>query len=89
MSRRFLLNPNARQSVPARFHSEKTLVKPLTERERQILVRLNSGHSPDEISVDLSVSTSTVRSHIKRVYAKLDVHSRYEAVDRAQELGLR
>ncbi len=71
-----------------RFPSKKLLAKPLTKREQQILTRLNSEQSPDEIARDLSVSTATVRSHIKRVYAKLDVHSRYEAVDRARELGL-
>jgi LuxR family maltose regulon positive regulatory protein len=36
----------------------------------------------------LVVAPSTVRTHIKRIYGKLDVHKRAEAVARARELGL-
>jgi LuxR family maltose regulon positive regulatory protein len=37
---------------------------------------------------ELFLSVHTVRSHIKSIYAKLDVHSRYEAITRAAELHL-
>ncbi|MGD9376018.1 MAG: LuxR C-terminal-related transcriptional regulator [Anaerolineae bacterium] len=36
----------------------------------------------------LYVAVSTVRSHTKNIYSKLDVHSRVEALHRAEELGL-
>jgi len=36
----------------------------------------------------LVISVNTVRSHVKSIYAKLDVHSRYKALARAKELGL-
>jgi LuxR family maltose regulon positive regulatory protein len=36
----------------------------------------------------LVVSIATVRTHTKRIYSKLDVHTRFEALQRAQELGL-
>jgi LuxR family maltose regulon positive regulatory protein len=64
------------------------MVEPLTERERQVLVLLRTPLSLPEIAERLYISANTVRSHAKHIYAKLDVHSRADAVDRAQELGL-
>jgi LuxR family maltose regulon positive regulatory protein len=64
------------------------MVEPLTERERQVLVLLRTPLSLPEIAERLYISANTVRSHAKHIYAKLDVHSRAEAVERAQELGL-
>jgi LuxR family maltose regulon positive regulatory protein len=49
---------------------------------------LPSGLTSDEIARELYISRNTVRSHIAHIYGKLDVHSRVEAVQRAQELGL-
>jgi LuxR family maltose regulon positive regulatory protein len=37
---------------------------------------------------ELYIAASTVRTHIKNIYAKLDVHRRGEAVQRARQLGL-
>ena len=37
---------------------------------------------------ELVVSLNTLRSHVKNIYSKLDVHSRMEAVERATELNL-
>lgn len=75
-------------------HSEGDLpspvspVEPLTERESQILRLLATELSPKEMAGDLFLSVHTVRTHIRNIYAKLDVHSRFEAVERAKELGL-
>ena len=41
-----------------------------------------------EIAAELFVSLNTIRTHMRNVYAKLDVHSRTDAVKRARELGL-
>ena len=41
-----------------------------------------------EIAERLVVSANTVRTHVQHIYQKLDVHSRYEAVVRARDLGL-
>jgi LuxR family maltose regulon positive regulatory protein len=41
-----------------------------------------------EIAAELFVSPNTVRTHLRRIYAKLDAHSRGEAVVRAREVGL-
>jgi LuxR family maltose regulon positive regulatory protein len=44
--------------------------------------------SSTEIAGELYLSPNTVRSHIKNIYSKLDVHSRSDAIKRAGELGL-
>jgi len=64
------------------------LIEPLTEREMDVLRLLNTRLSIAEIAEELIVAVSTVRSHTKSIYGKLDVHSRMEAVRRAEEIGL-
>jgi LuxR family transcriptional regulator, maltose regulon positive regulatory protein len=44
--------------------------------------------SAPEIAAELSVSTSTVKTHMRNLYAKLGVHSRAEAVEHARALGM-
>ncbi|WP_372661251.1 LuxR C-terminal-related transcriptional regulator [Amycolatopsis kentuckyensis] len=61
---------------------------PLTERERSVLRLLPTQRSIDEIAEDLTVSPNTVKTHVRGIYAKLDVRSRREAVAIAQERGL-
>ncbi len=41
-----------------------------------------------EIGAELYVSLNTVKTHMRHIYAKLGVHRRTDAVDRARELGL-
>jgi len=65
-----------------------SLVEPLSEREAEVLRLLTTSLSSTEIAEELVVSVNTVRSHIKSIYGKLNVHSRYEAVARAKELNL-
>ena len=55
----------------------------MTEREREILRLLTHGLATDSISAHLHISTTTVRNHIQRLMAKLNVHSRIEAVNHA------
>lgn len=64
------------------------LVDSLSEREMEVLLLLVTDLTAPEIADDLVVSVSTVRSHIKSIYRKLDVHSRYEAVVSARGLGI-
>ena len=64
------------------------MVEPLSERELQVLRLLNTELSSTDIAEQLCVSTNTVRSHIKSIYGKLNVHGRQGAIQRATELGL-
>ena len=64
------------------------LVEPLSERELDVLRLLRTELSGPEIARELVVALSTVRTHTKTIYSKLDVNSRRAAVKRAAELGL-
>ncbi len=65
-----------------------SVVEPLTERELEVLRLLTSHLSSTEIAEELFVAASTVRSHIKSIYSKLNVHSRSDAVQQAKDLRL-
>jgi len=60
----------------------------LADREREILVLVAKGFNFQEIGRLLEVSSNTVKTHIYRIYRKLSVHSRGEAVFEAKRLGL-
>ena len=64
------------------------LTEPLSERELEVLRLLAAGLSNPEIANELVISENTVRSHCKSIFGKLNVHKRWEAAHRAQELGL-
>lgn len=64
------------------------MVEPLTEREHEVLKLLATGMTSTEIAVKMFVAPSTVRTHIKNIYGKLDSNRRIEAVQRARELHL-
>ncbi len=65
-----------------------SMVEPLSERELEVLRLLTTHLSSTEIARELIISVNTVRSHIKSIYSKLDVHSREDAVQRAEKLDL-
>jgi LuxR family transcriptional regulator, maltose regulon positive regulatory protein len=60
----------------------------LSESETRILRYLPTNLSKREIADELYVSINTVKAHIRHLYAKLDVNSRGEAVERARALSL-
>jgi LuxR family maltose regulon positive regulatory protein len=64
------------------------LDEPLTDRELAVLRFLPSNLSAGEIGSELFLSVHTVKTHMRKLYAKLDVHTRAEAVDRGRALGL-
>lgn len=55
----------------------------LTEREKEILSSLSKGNSYKMIAAQFEISIDTVRTHIKKIYEKLQVHSQTEAVSKA------
>jgi LuxR family maltose regulon positive regulatory protein len=68
--------------------STPILLEPLTDRERQVLRLLAAGLSSTEVAGELVLSTGTVRSYMKSLYAKLDAHSREEAIEKGQAAGV-
>jgi LuxR family transcriptional regulator, maltose regulon positive regulatory protein len=64
------------------------LIEPLTTRELGVLRLLAAGRANAELAAELFVEQSTVKTHLIRLYRKLGVHSRTQAVARARALGL-
>ena len=64
------------------------LIEPLSRSEMRVLRYLPTNLSAPEIARELSVSATTVRTHISHLFAKLGAHRRTEAVARARDLGL-
>ena len=60
----------------------------LTAREHQVLELLSDGHTMRQIATRLNISPRTVETHVAKVYRKLGVQTRVQAVSRAATLGL-
>lgn len=52
----------------------------LSEREREVLTGIGKGFSYAEVADALKITTNTVRTHVRRIYEKLSVNSRVEAL---------
>lgn len=81
---RLALGP-ARGAPPAATRPDGS---PLTERETELLRLTAKGLSFDTISELMGISPHTVVAHVRKIYRKLAVHSRGEAVYEATQLGL-
>jgi LuxR family maltose regulon positive regulatory protein len=68
--------------------SDQSLVEPLSPRELEVLGLIAQGLSNDEIGKRLFLALDTVKGHNRRIFDKLQVQRRTEAVARARELGL-
>ncbi len=68
--------------------AQAVLVEPLSEREAEVLHLISSGMSNPEIARRLIIAVSTVKTHVKNIYRKLDVDTRYQAMERARDLNL-
>lgn len=68
--------------------AERVSGEALSTRELEVLQRIAAGRSNKEIGAELFISEGTVKSHVKSIFAKLDVISRTEAVATASRRGL-
>lgn len=91
------ISPGIARHLLARVRRDATFPPPavdenkggeLSSREREILNLTAKGYTFPEIAKLLNISSETIKTHIKRVYQKLAVHSKGEAVYEAQRLGL-
>jgi DNA-binding NarL/FixJ family response regulator len=89
------ISPPIARSILRRFRTEPASpVRPeadaprLTERESEVLTLIVKGFSYAESARLMGVQESTVTSHVRSIYRKLEVHSRGEAVYEALQLGL-
>jgi two-component system response regulator DevR len=64
------------------------LVDRLTRREVQVLSFMAAGADNRRIAKELGIQYATVRSHVRNIVAKMEVHTRLEAVSRGIQLGL-
>lgn len=87
-----LADPSSEPNLSERDLSHKgskleALIEPLTDRETEVLCLMAEGLKYEEIADRLFISLNTVRSHVKSLYAKLNVNNRTRAIRMAKELG--
>lgn len=60
----------------------------LSPRELSVLKELAAGHSNQDIARRLNIAPDTVKTHLAKLYGKLEAKRRTDAVNRARELGI-
>jgi LuxR family maltose regulon positive regulatory protein len=73
---------------PNEVRDKSPMVEPLSQRELEVLRLIAQGLSNREIGERLFLTVNTVKGHNRRIFAKLQVQRRTEAVARARQLGL-
>jgi DNA-binding NarL/FixJ family response regulator len=85
------MSPNVARMVIASMHKYPTPAADdyqLTAREKEVLFALALGTGYKAIATQFSISVDTVRTHVKNIYHKMEVHSQLEAVARGRDAGL-
>ncbi|HET9054353.1 MAG TPA: response regulator transcription factor [Cyclobacteriaceae bacterium] len=79
------MSPSIARMVLASMQQKTAIENPyqLTVREKEVLTSLSKGNSYKLIASEFDISIDTVRTHIKKIYEKLHVHSQTEAVSKA------
>ena len=80
--------PIDEKAIKTEIASENSMVEPLSEREIEVLQCIAEGLSNRDIAQRLMISLSTVKSHTRSIYGKLEVNSRTQAVARAKSWGI-
>jgi len=77
-----------RPAVPAKDDIEEHVPQALSPQEHKVLLMISKGNTHEEIAQVMGVSRQTVLTYVKRTYRKLQVHSKVEAIAKAQRAGL-
>ncbi|RKH41774.1 response regulator [Corallococcus sicarius] len=80
--------PPARTAAQEEASAQEPLLKPLSDREREILQLIAKGVSNSEAARLLTLSKATIRTHLEHIYRKLEVTNRVEAVTEGIRKGL-
>lgn len=78
----------AARAVPFEANTRVQQALGISARELEVLRLLADGRSNKEIARELDVSPNTVKTHVARLYEKLEVRRRAQAILRARELGM-
>ncbi len=84
----FKAEEQKREAIPSLPPPAQPLIEPLSHRELEVLHLIAQGLSNQEISERLFLALDTVKGHNRKIFGKLQVERRTEAVARARELGL-
>jgi len=83
-----MVRSHAERVVAAASPAAPTSVVRLTPKQDEVLRLVDTGLSNIEIASTMSVSESTVKTHLRAVYARLEVRSRTQAVAKARAIGI-
>lgn len=83
-----LFSPKMAQKILKHFSFKPFSKIKLTSKEKEVLVLLSDGLLKKEIADSLDIKYTTVDSHIKNIYRKLQVRSNVQAINKAKEEGL-
>ncbi len=64
---------------------KKNPTSPLTRKETEVLEILAEGKTRNSIAQVLNIEAETVKTHVRNIYIKLDVHSKEEAIEKARQ----
>jgi DNA-binding NarL/FixJ family response regulator len=77
-----------KQRVSVSEKSEKINIPHLSTRELEILKLYALGTKRSEIAEQLCISSNTVKSNLQRLFTKLNINNRVQAIEKAREMGL-
>lgn len=83
-----MLHPRTAKKLMKRVTKKKSIIEPLTSREKDVLSQLSKGKSNKAIGKALFISDKTVKTHISNILRKLDVKDRTQAAIKAIEENL-
>ena len=70
------------------IHAGGSPISPMVAREQQVLQLVSKGFTTEEVAQSLAISRTTVLTFVRRIYTKLEVSTRAEAIHEAHRKGL-